>query len=51
MDNITRAKINLFAILRNLEDLCEMDPQSKEIYHIFARKKANLEACLSDFIV
>ena len=31
MDNITRGKITLFAILRNLEDLCEMDPQSKEI--------------------
>lgn len=31
MDNVTRAKINLFAILRNLEDLCELDPVSKEI--------------------
>ena len=31
MDNITKAKINLFAILRNLEDLCEMDPEAKEL--------------------
>lgn len=31
MDNVTKAKINLFAVLRNLEDLCEMDPVSKDI--------------------
>lgn len=31
MDNITKAKINLFAVLRNLEDLCEMDPEAKEL--------------------
>ena len=31
MDNITKAKINLFAVLRNLEDLCEMDSASAEI--------------------
>lgn len=31
MDNVTKAKINLFAILRNLEDLCEMDPVAKGI--------------------
>lgn len=31
MDNVTRAKINLFAVLRNLEDLCEMDSVSKDL--------------------
>lgn len=31
MDNITKAKINLFAVLRNLEDLCEMDSEAKEL--------------------
>ena len=31
MDTTTKAKINLFAVLRNLEDLCELDPQAKEI--------------------
>ncbi len=31
MDNVTRAKINLFAVLRNFEDLCSLDPVSKEL--------------------
>ena len=31
MDNVTKARINLFAILRNIEDLCEMDPVSKDL--------------------
>lgn len=31
MDTITKAKINLFAVLRNLEDLCELDNECKEI--------------------
>ena len=31
MDTITKAKINLFAVLRNLEDLCAMDKKSAEI--------------------
>ena len=31
MDNVTRAKINLFAVLRNIEDLCTMDPESKKL--------------------
>jgi len=31
MDNVTKAKINLFAVLRNLEDLCDLDPESKKI--------------------
>ncbi|MCQ2409775.1 MAG: hypothetical protein MJ068_04455 [Clostridia bacterium] len=31
MDNVTMAKINLFAVLRNLEDLCELDAESKKI--------------------
>lgn len=31
MDNVTQAKINLFAILRNLEDLCELDDEAKAI--------------------
>lgn len=31
MDNVTKARINLFAVLRNLEDLCVMDPASKEL--------------------
>ncbi|MEG1612998.1 MAG: hypothetical protein RR357_02400 [Clostridia bacterium] len=31
MDTITKAKINLYAVLRNLEDLCEMDSESKAI--------------------
>lgn len=31
MDNITKAKINLFAVLRNLEDLCAMDKASADI--------------------
>lgn len=31
MDNVTKARINLFAVLRNLEDLCEMDPVSKDL--------------------
>lgn len=31
MDNVTVAKINLFAVLRNLEDLCAMDSKSKEL--------------------
>lgn len=31
MDTITKAKINLFAVLRNLEDLCDMDSASREI--------------------
>lgn len=31
MDTITKAKINLFAVLRNLEDLCAMDKEAQEI--------------------
>lgn len=31
MDNVTKARINLFAVLRNLEDLCELDPAAAEI--------------------
>ena len=31
MDNVTRAKINLFAVLRNIEDLCTMDPVSADL--------------------
>lgn len=31
MKVITKAKINLFAILRNLEDLCEIDAEAKKI--------------------
>lgn len=31
MDNVTKAKINLFAVLRNIQDLCSMDAQSKEL--------------------
>ena len=31
MDNVTMAKINLFAVLRNIEDLCVMDPVSKDL--------------------
>ena len=31
MDNVTKARINLFAILRNIEDLCAMDPVSKDL--------------------
>lgn len=31
MDTITKAKINLFAVLRNIEDLCELDKESKEL--------------------
>ncbi|MDD4839218.1 MAG: hypothetical protein PHE93_00910 [Clostridia bacterium] len=31
MDNITKAKINLFAVLRNIQDLCAMDPVAQEI--------------------
>ncbi len=31
MDNVTKARINLFAVLRNLEDLCDMDAKSKDI--------------------
>ncbi len=31
MDNVTMAKINLFAVLRNIEDLCAMDPVSKDL--------------------
>ena len=31
MDSITKARINLFAVLRNLEDLCDLDLESKEI--------------------
>lgn len=31
MDNVTKAKINLFAVLRNLEDLCILDDKAKQI--------------------
>jgi len=31
MDNVTKAKINLFAVLRNMQDLCELDAVSQEI--------------------
>lgn len=31
MDNVTKAKINLFAVLRNISDLCDLDAESKEI--------------------
>lgn len=31
MDNVTQARINLFAVLRNLEDLCTMDAKSNEL--------------------
>lgn len=31
MDNITKAKINLFAVLRNIEDLCAMDSVAADI--------------------
>lgn len=31
MDNITKAKINLFAVLRNLQELCEMDEDAKNL--------------------
>lgn len=30
MDNLTKAKINLFAVLRNLENLCSLDSVSQE---------------------
>lgn len=29
MDSLTKAKINLFAVLRNIEDLCDMDEQAR----------------------
>lgn len=31
MDQVTKAKINLFAVLRNIEDLCELDEESKKL--------------------
>lgn len=31
MDNVTKAKINLFAVLRNIQDLCELDDVSKDL--------------------
>ncbi len=31
MDNITKAKINLFAVLRNLQDLCSMDSVAADL--------------------
>ncbi|HKL93666.1 MAG TPA: hypothetical protein VJZ69_00085 [Clostridia bacterium] len=31
MDNVTKAKINLFAVLRNIQDLCYLDSESQEI--------------------
>jgi hypothetical protein len=31
MDTVTKAKINLFAVLRNLENLCDLDSEAKEI--------------------
>lgn len=31
MDNVTKAKINLYAVLRNIQDLCSMDDVSKEL--------------------
>ena len=37
MDNVTMEKMNLFAGLRNIEDLCKMDPVSKDLI-----KDANL---------
>jgi len=31
MDNVTKAKINLFAVLRNIQDLCSMDDVSQDL--------------------
>lgn len=31
MDNVTKAKINLYAVLRNIQDLCAMDEVSKDL--------------------
>ncbi|HPD02467.1 MAG TPA: hypothetical protein P5161_05270 [Eubacteriales bacterium] len=31
MDNVTKAKINLYAVLRNLQDLCSLDEESKNL--------------------
>ncbi len=31
MDSVTKAKINLFAVLRNIQDLCSMDEVSKDL--------------------
>lgn len=31
MDIVTKAKINLFAVLRNIQDLCELDDISKDL--------------------
>jgi hypothetical protein len=31
MDNVTKAKINLFAVLRNIQDLCSMDSEAAEL--------------------
>lgn len=31
MDNVTKAKINLFAVLRNLQDLCTMDSVAADL--------------------
>lgn len=31
MDNITKAKINLFAVLRNIQDLCSMDAEAADL--------------------
>lgn len=31
MDNVTKAKINLFAVLRNVQDLCSMDDVSQDL--------------------
>ncbi|NTV90765.1 MAG: hypothetical protein HGA22_10485, partial [Clostridiales bacterium] len=30
-DELTKANINLFAVLRNLEDLCELDKQTRDL--------------------
>lgn len=31
MDHVTKAKINLFAVLRNIQDMCSLDKESQEI--------------------
>ena len=44
-DNLTKACINLFAILRNLEDLCEIDAEAKEL---IAGKNISIQFIVKD---
>lgn len=45
IDQLTKANINLFAVLRNLQDLCELDSEMKEL---IKNKNISIQFCIKN---